>query len=649
MQRKFGISMTKAKIFSVKLVALMTVLYSSLFLSYGAFLSDPGFTSEVIENGYSEWRNCRYYEYLNSLSKGQTADYSSCKSFEKVTVTMVEFLAVSSGWLGLVTCSVLAFKGEYLANLLHKNKQENHTKKSSSSHEKGETKQTISQSNTKTIKKERLSVKTTLLSITPIKRKKVPSPAMKSSSKMAVWTEFHHSASGVFDYIIIGGGVAAGNAAREFIDHGILPGQLAIFSAESVPPYERTTLSKEFLQGQRNRDEIFCHTEKGVQDLEWYESNQIRLFLNSKIVDFDSIMLTVRDSLGHIYQASKAIIIATGCTTKRVPITNIVLAIQNNNSFVSQDSCFNDNNTKPYKNLYYLRTIEDAEKLRTRIMTITTENTSEKINAPTCLIIGGGYIGIEVMSAALAKGWQVTLVTQGNSIYSNLFPPEISKLFEEHIYESGVRIIKGGGCQTLLSDCGSVIGCRLYNGSTIKADITIVGIGSTPNTNIFKGKIRLQDGARDPAIVVDQNFQTDCPGVFAVGDVSAPLFCSYGFFQLEHAEHAKQTGAYVARYLMGIFDQKPLAYNPSISSQICDIKWKFFGDNSGRLLKIYGEVKSKLLVLWIWEGRIQGALIEGGTDQDGEILKYATKDQKKIDWRDIKKAETPRQILDLLK
>eukprot|EP00298_Acanthocystis_sp_HF-20_P018233 c21921_g1_i1.p1 GENE.c21921_g1_i1~~c21921_g1_i1.p1 ORF type:complete len:107 (-),score=28.82 c21921_g1_i1:53-373(-) len=102
--------MTKAKIFSTKLIAILCVLYISLISSYLAFIvTDPGFTFEITKNGYVDWRTCRYSQYLTSSAKGEDVDYSSCKSLEKLSVSRVELLVIMTGCVGALTCLIFLF------------------------------------------------------------------------------------------------------------------------------------------------------------------------------------------------------------------------------------------------------------------------------------------------------------------------------------------------------------------------------------------------------------------------------------------------------------------------------------------------------------------------------------------------------------
>eukprot|EP00298_Acanthocystis_sp_HF-20_P001296 c11699_g1_i1.p1 GENE.c11699_g1_i1~~c11699_g1_i1.p1 ORF type:complete len:809 (+),score=181.94 c11699_g1_i1:2-2428(+) len=472
---------------------------------------------------------------------------------------------------------------------------------------------------------------------------------LPNKSPIAIWAETAVPPM-VFDYIIIGGGVAAGYAAREFVNQGIEAGRVAIFSAELVPPYERSKLGLRYFNGPTNLSDVLTcavgeEKEKTVQTIEWYRLNGIHLHLRTKIESIEPLTLSIRDYKNISYKAIRAIIIATGSSPARLPVTNVVLSQGNNNTYVSQEIF-----KKSYKNLFYLRTIDDVQRLAHKLDETKGLNESNNVSGKKCLVVGGGYIGLECASVAVRKGWNVTLVVKTQSIIPHIFTLEVSEIFENYLTENGVQIIKGSGCGTLLSDCGGVVGCRLQNGCIIKSDITIVGVGTIPNTEIFKDALQFQSNDPEAPILIDDNFKTTCQGIYAIGDVACPLFRSYGLNQLAHANNARLAGSYVVKHLIKNQSQIGTAfeYHPSVTSFVFDVPWSFYGDNSGPLVKILGGLSTKMLVLWVWQGRVQGALISKGSKLDCEKLSDATKNQKKIDLKVLKEVKSVDEIFLLL-
>eukprot|EP00298_Acanthocystis_sp_HF-20_P017259 c21711_g1_i1.p1 GENE.c21711_g1_i1~~c21711_g1_i1.p1 ORF type:complete len:1135 (-),score=265.47 c21711_g1_i1:29-3433(-) len=692
LQKKFGIWMQKPKIFCIKLVFIALVLSTSIVHAYSVFSSDPGWTYLDYSRGYTEWKICRFAEYLSSEYNNTTPDYSKCIRFQRLKFSMTIVQVVFTGVAGAVSSIILILPSDFIIKVSEKLSLKNHTKSKvnggGSSKQSGgvvgnSNKRSASNSESNNevdhLQKELVpqNRETRTLSITAsnstpaspqtpmarvlrniINQSPVISPLLLKrdissrpekkrelllqsnngnghghSGAIAVWADLV-PLSVNFDYIIIGGGVAAGYAAREFVNQGIETGRVALFSSEPTPPYERPYLTRELLNCQANFiPKIFtCATgeQKTEQTADWYTLKGISLFLKTKIVHFDPTGLAIKDSQGMVYKALKGIIIATGASPFQLPVTNIIQAQEDDNHFVSSEQ-----GTKPYKKLFYLRSINDATKLSDQLRNNKKEH---KIN--TCLIIGAGFIGLECVSAALMSGWRVILVSKSNCLVSSIFSPQVSILFEKYLSDRGVQVLTGSGCSTLLSDCGSVVGCRLENGVIVRGDITVVGVGVTPNTEIFKNKVQFQSFQRSSPILVDENFKTSCSGVYAIGDVASPLFSSYGVNQLEHAENARLAGAFVVKYLLSDDADKQIGsafvYHPSVSSFIIDINWNFFGDNTGPVIKIFGDLQTRLLVLWLWQGRIQGALIANGENHHLEFLSNATKEQMPVPLKDLK-------------
>ncbi|GMP49999.1 hypothetical protein CsSME_00016788 [Camellia sinensis var. sinensis] len=187
-----------------------------------------------------------------------------------------------------------------------------------------------------------------------------------------------------FKYVILGGGVSAGYAAREFAKQGVKPGELAIISKEGVAPYERPALSKAYLFPEspaRLPGFHVCVGSGGERLLpEWYAQKGIALILNTEIVKADLATKTLVSAAGETFNYH-FLIIATGSSVIRLTDFGVQGA--------------------DAKNIYYLREIDDADKL--------VEAIQAKKNGKV-VIVGGGYIGLELSAVMKLNNLDVNMV-----------------------------------------------------------------------------------------------------------------------------------------------------------------------------------------------------------------------------------------------
>src|SRR5215470_1723814 len=201
--------------------------------------------------------------------------------------------------------------------------------------------------------------------------------------------------------VILGGGMVAGYAAKQLVELGLPKGELAILSADNPVPYERPPLSKSFLAGKDSEDAIKINPE------EFYNQHRIELRLECEISSVDvkgkRLILKNGDEFGF-----QKLIIATGARPRTLNIPGSKL-----------------------QNLFYLRTLNDSKSIR---------NAAEKVKQ--AVVIGGGFIGMEVAAVFAQKGIEVAMVLNEDRVFKRLFSPEMSSFFESYYAARGVRLIK---------------------------------------------------------------------------------------------------------------------------------------------------------------------------------------------------------------
>ncbi|XP_042421457.1 monodehydroascorbate reductase 3, cytosolic-like [Zingiber officinale] len=402
-----------------------------------------------------------------------------------------------------------------------------------------------------------------------------------------------------FKYVILGGGVAAGYAAREFAKHGLNPGELAIISKEAVAPYERPALSKAYLfpQGAARLPGFHVCVGSGGERLlpEWYSEKGIELILSTEIVKADLASKTLTSAAGAIFTYD-ILIIATGST------------VINLSDFGTPGADAN--------NIFYMREIDDADKL---VAAIQAKKNGKAV------IVGGGYIGLELSAAMKINNFDVTMVYPEPWCMPRLFTPEIAAFYESDYANKGVKIDKGTLVVGFDSDTnGDVTSVKLKDGRALAADIVIVGVGGRPLTKLFKGQVEEEKGG----IRTDAFFQTSVGGVYAVGDVATfPLKLYNETRRVEHVDHARKSAEQAVKAIKAIEEGKvtdDYDYLPYFYSRSFDLSWQFYGDNVGETV-IFGDndpasSKPKFGSYWIKEGKLLGAFLEGGSPEENTAI-----------------------------
>ncbi|KGN56211.1 monodehydroascorbate reductase 3, cytosolic [Cucumis sativus] len=412
-----------------------------------------------------------------------------------------------------------------------------------------------------------------------------------------------------FKYLILGGGVAAGYAAREFSKRGVKPGELGIISEESVAPYERPALSKGYLFP-RNPSRLpqfhVCVGSGGERlGLNWYEEKGIELILNTKIVKTDLKSKTLTSEDGSVFKFG-TLIIATGSGVVKL-----------SDFGVKGDQA---------KNVLYLRDVKDADKV--------VEAMKAKKNGKA-VVVGGGYIGLEVGAVLRQNNLNVTMVYPGHWCMSRLFTKEIAEFYERYYTSKGIKLVKETSVIELEADPnGEVKKVKLKNGRELEADVVVVGVGARPATGLFQGQLEMNKGG----IKTDGLFKTSVNDVYAIGDVAwFPMKIYNERRRVEHVDHARKSAM---KAVEAIMEQEKVVevydYLPYFYSRVFDLSWQFYGDNVGERTVMFGNrnlvvKKPKFGCYWIKDGKIMGAFLEGGDSEENKAMQNLAWNQPKVD------------------
>ncbi|WVZ74009.1 hypothetical protein U9M48_022245 [Paspalum notatum var. saurae] len=396
-----------------------------------------------------------------------------------------------------------------------------------------------------------------------------------------------------FAYVILGGGVAAGYAALEFVRlrSDAAAGELCIISDENVAPYERPALSKGYLLPEGGARLPAFHTCVGANDqlltADWYREHGIELILGTKVITADVRRKTLLTSSGETISYT-TLIVATGARALKLE------------DFGGSGS--------DAENVCYLRNIKDADKL---------VSVMRSCPGGDAVVIGGGYIGMECAAALVANKIKVTIVFPGKHCMERLFTPKIAEFYENYYASKGITFIKRTAVSSLEISSGKVTTAILRDGRRLQADMVVVGIGARANTALFEGQLAMEKGG----IKVNGQMRTSDASVYAVGDVAAfPVKLAGGDVRrLEHVDCARRTARHAVAAALG--GDGDIDYLPFFYSRVFALSWRFYGDNAGEAVHfgdpdLAASPTPKFGAFWVNAGRVAGAFLEGGSAEE---------------------------------
>jgi 3-phenylpropionate/trans-cinnamate dioxygenase ferredoxin reductase component len=373
--------------------------------------------------------------------------------------------------------------------------------------------------------------------------------------------------------------MVAGYATREFVETGLKAGELGIVSADSALPYERPPLSKAFLSGKENEESVLINPEG------FYREHDIGVHLNVEIerIDVRGKRLVSRDGAEFGFES---LVLATGARPRTLEVPG-----------ADEDR------------VLYLRSVSDSARLRDRLK-----------SARKVLVIGSGFIGMEVASQSAQQGCDTTLVFTEERVWKSFFTPEMSRFFEEYYEHRGVRLTPNAKVESI--DASSV---ELSKGKKLDADLVVAGVGVAPVTEIAQASgIEAENG-----IVVNEFLESSAANLYAAGDVANyrdVLFRKRR--RVEHWDNAVKQGQYLARRLSG----RPERFEniPYFFSDVFDLSYEFWGDTTGAERTEYrGDVHSTSFSAWWLKGNeVVAAFAMNRPDEEREEASQLRSKQK---------------------
>lgn len=288
-----------------------------------------------------------------------------------------------------------------------------------------------------------------------------------------------------YQYVVVGAGPCGGRAAAELA--GIAgPGHVCLIGGETIGPYSRPQLSKKSLTAASFSD---------PEALIWAQDDLVTQYLGDPAVAVDAASRTVRTASGRRIGYDR-LLLATGARARELPL-----------------------DVGPGAEIHYLRDAHDAAALHRNMR-----------RAKRLLVIGGGFIGLEVAASARAVGLDVIVVEAAPRLMARVSPQAAALAVLRKFEAEGVDVVLGDA-PISIEKIGASQHVLMQSGLTFTVDLVLAGIGSQPNVDLAKDAgIDVGNG-----ILVDANGTTSDPDIFAAGDVAGRITDATGSVQRSEA------------------------------------------------------------------------------------------------------------------
>ena len=306
--------------------------------------------------------------------------------------------------------------------------------------------------------------------------------------------------------VIVGSGQAGYETAVSLRAKGF-DGSVTLVGDEPGVPYHRPPLSKAFLKGDAEPVSVT------LRPADYFSKNGIDLRCARTAVEIDRVDKRVRIADGPPLDYDK-LVLATGSRNRPLSVAGADLP-----------------------GVVYLRTLAEATELARHLS-----------SSAAVVIIGGGFIGLEVAAAARARGATVTVIEAGDRPMARAVTRTVSSFFVDEHRRQGVDFRLDSVVTEIVARDGRAAGVRCGDGDSVDADLIVVGIGVIPNTEIAqRAGLPVDNG-----VVVDERLRTEDPAIWAIGDCAAyPDVASHRRVRLESIQNAVDHARCVADQLVG--------------------------------------------------------------------------------------------------
>ncbi|HEY6746758.1 MAG TPA: FAD-dependent oxidoreductase [Mycobacteriales bacterium] len=353
--------------------------------------------------------------------------------------------------------------------------------------------------------------------------------------------------------VVVGAGLAGATTITTLRENGYAE-PITLIGDEGRLPYERPALSKDYLQGKTTADELDVH------DADWYAGIDLRLDDRAAALD----------------RAGRTVLLGSGA---HVPYEHLLLATGARPRSLGIPGA---------DRAHTLRTRADSDRLRDALA-----------DQERWVVIGAGWIGLEVAAAARSAGHPVTVLEYAPLPLQRVLGDGLARHFADLHRRNGVDLRTGVSVQAIEDG-----GVRV-DGGLVPADAVVMAVGVAPNTELAAGA----DLAVENGIVVDERLRTADPHILAAGDVAAAAHTTLGRLRVEHWDNAIRQGRLAADTILdrpGTYDWQPYFYTDQF-----DLGMEYVGhhDPADRLVLRVDLGHEAFLAFWLDRaGVVTGAM-----------------------------------------
>lgn len=333
--------------------------------------------------------------------------------------------------------------------------------------------------------------------------------------------------------VIVGAGQGGLQAAESLRAKGF-EGEILLLGDEPHAPYNRPPLSKGLLLGEVEREQLTIRQPAAL------EKKRISLRTGAAVtaLDLGARRVVLRDGEAIAYDA---LVLATGSRPRRLPVPG-----------------------GDAHGVHCLRSLDD-----------TLAIADDLAAARDVVVIGGGFIGLEMAAVARKLGKAVRVIECADRLMARVVSPQISAFYKDLHERHGVEIVLNAAVSEILAEDGRVSGVKVRDGREFLADMVVLGIGVEPNTGLAEAA----GIACERGVIVDACGRTSAPDVYAIGDCAAQRLADGGLRRLESVQNAVELGKAAAAAIMG--REEPFTAAPWFWSDQYDVKLQMVGLSAG--------------------------------------------------------------------
>jgi 3-phenylpropionate/trans-cinnamate dioxygenase ferredoxin reductase subunit len=401
-------------------------------------------------------------------------------------------------------------------------------------------------------------------------------------------------------FVIVGGGLAGAKAAETLRSEGF-DGPVVLVAAEPESPYERPPLSKQYLLGAAPRKSALVHDES------WYAEHDVDVRTGVRATRLDvaahRLELATGESLGYA-----KLLLATGSSARRMPVPGADL-----------------------DGVRYLRTLADADRLLADLSG----------GGRQVVIVGAGWIGLEVAAAARHHGNAVTVVEPQPTPLHAVLGAEMGAVFARLHRAQGVDLFTDTTVREFRGAGGRVTEVVTDRHAGLPADVVVVGVGAVPTIDVAAAAgLEVDNG-----VVADHALRTSAPDVVVAGDVASAFHPLYGrHVRVEHWANALHQGPAAARSMLGqdvVYDRVPYFYTDQY-----ELGMEYSGLGApGDTVVCRGDPEGgAFIAFWVGDGRVTAGMNVNVWDVT-EAIQQLIRTRREVQRARLADPDTPLELL----